>query len=414
MPCKPDLWRLVDDAMSEEVAFLQSLVQTPTDNPPGDARSMLEMLKVSLERLGIESVEVDLVEGEEAARYGQVAAGSVVARLSFGGGGPEVVLNAHGDVVPPGLGWTYPPYGGVIDGGYLYGRGAAVSKSDIAVYTFAALAVKRLGAAGCGRVALVFNMDEETGGHLGPRRLLERGAIAPDYALCAGSTYTLGVAHNGCLHLEVRLTGRSAHAAMPHLGADALEAGNALLTRLYRYRDEIGTLRSRVPGIERPTLVVGTCHAGIHTNVVPDACVIRLDRRVIPEEDLDLVEAELRAVIAESVRPFPDVRCEVTQLLRAESLRPLALGTPLHEALERNALAVIGEHLPAEGVPLYTDARHFASFGIPVIMYGAGPRHLADARGHRADERVSLRDLALATRVVAGTLADLLGIACVW
>src|SRR5258708_13444406 len=74
--------------------------------------------------------------------YGMRSVINLIVRQRFGSGGSTVALNAHGDVVPPGEGWTKPPYGGVIEDGRMYGRGVAVSKSDIATYTYALAALR--------------------------------------------------------------------------------------------------------------------------------------------------------------------------------------------------------------------------------------------------------------------------------
>jgi acetylornithine deacetylase/succinyl-diaminopimelate desuccinylase-like protein len=68
----------------------------------------------------------------------------------------------------------------------------------------------------------------------------------------------------------------------------------------------------------------------------------------------------------------------------------------------------MGEPVTAKGVPLYTDARHYAAAGIPVVLYGAGPHTIQEANAHRADERLPLDDLYKATQVVALALCDLL------
>ena len=68
----------------------------------------------------------------------------------------------------------------------------------------------------------------------------------------------------------------------------------------------------------------------------------------------------------------------------------------------------MGEAVEAAGVPLYTDARHYAAAGIPVVLYGAGPRSIEEANAHRADERLPLDDLHKATEVISLTLFDLL------
>ena len=204
-----------------------------------------------------------------------------------------VALNAHGDVVPPGEGWTHDPFGAEIVDGWMYGRGVAVSKSDFATYAFALLALqaaaRRRGAGGT--IELHLTYDEEAGGEIGPRWLIEQGISKPDFALGAGFSYAVVNAHNGCLHLEVQVDGRSAHAAMPFTGIDALEAANHILGALRLARSAGASASRRSTGIGSPQLTVGLIKGGINTNVVPDRVTFRLDRRMVPEEIPEAVEA---------------------------------------------------------------------------------------------------------------------------
>src|SRR6185503_7487805 len=113
------------------------------------------------------------------------------------------------------------------------------------------------GAAFDGAIELHFTYDEEVGGAIGPAWLLANGGSTPDLAIAAGFSYAVNTAHNGCLHLEVEVLGRSGHAAEPAQGVDALEAANAVLTGLYALRQRYSAITSQVPGITHPTLVVG-------------------------------------------------------------------------------------------------------------------------------------------------------------
>jgi acetylornithine deacetylase/succinyl-diaminopimelate desuccinylase-like protein len=391
-----------------QAAFLAELVKVPSDNPPGDCAPHAERTAALLEGLGF-AVERHPVPEDQARANGMVSATNLVVRRRFGeGGGPVVALNAHGDVVPPGEGWTKDPYGAEVVDGWMHGRGVAVSKSDFATYAFALLALRESGAPLAGTVELHFTYDEEAGGEIGPRRLLETGVSRPDLAIGAGFSHAVVNAHDGCLHLEVEVGGRSAHAAMPWTGVDALEAATAILGRLYAWRRGLAERRSDVEGIGSPQLTVGLVRGGINTNVVPDRVTCRLDRRMIPEEDPAEVEAGLRDVIARAAAAFPEARVEVRRVLLAEPLKPLPGGERLVEALCRHASRIMGEPVAAKGVPLYTDARLYAARGIPVALYGAGPRTIEEANAHRADERLPLSDLRKATEVVALTLADLL------
>ena len=135
--------------------------------------------------------------------------------------------------------------------------------------------------------------------------MLEQGLSKPDLAIGAGFSYAVVNAHNGCLHLEVDVPGRSAHAAKPFTGVDALEAANAILTALYAWRRGFSRRVSAIPGIGSPQMTVGLISGGVNTNVVPDRVVFRLDRRIIPEENPAEVEAELRGVIAEAAKAPP-------------------------------------------------------------------------------------------------------------
>ncbi|MBM3550001.1 MAG: M20/M25/M40 family metallo-hydrolase [Alphaproteobacteria bacterium] len=386
--------------------FLVELIRTPSDNPPGDCAPHAAKAAALLEGLGL-TVERHPVPEPLVRANGMASATNLVIRERFGAG-PTVALNAHGDVVPPGDGWSVDPYGAVVKDGWIYGRGAAASKSDFATYAFALLALKSSGAPLGGTVELHFTYDEEVGGAIGPKWLLAEGISRPDYAIAAGFSYEVVTAHNGCLHLEVEARGKSAHAARPETGHDALEAMTAILAALYSLRESFARRRSAVPGIGHPTLVVGLISGGINTNVVPDRVVARLDRRLIPEENGEAAEKEIVACVQAAVKQPGSIAVATRRVMLAEPLKPVPGQERLAEAIARNAEALFGSPIPRHGVPIYTDARHYSTAGIPTVLYGAGPRVFTDANTHRADERVRLDDLAKATEVVALSLCDLL------
>lgn len=393
----------------QAVDFLAQLVRAPSDNPPGDCAPHAALAAGLLESLGF-AVERHPVPQPEVHANGMASCLNLVVRERFGAG-PVIACNAHGDVVPPGANWTTDPYGAEVRGGRMFGRGVAVSKSDFATYAFALLALKAAAAGGAalrGTVELHFTYDEEVGGAIGPAWLLARGISKPDYALCAGFAYSIVVAHNGCLHLEVEVRGKSAHAALPEEGVDALAAATGILADLYASRAHCTAIRSRTPGIGSPTLVVGLIAGGINTNVVPDRVVFRLDRRIIPEENPAQVEATLTGQILDSGRRWAGIAVEVRRILLAAPLLAAPGQQALVAAIVRNAKEVLGETIAPHGVPLYTDARHYSAAGVATILYGAGPRTLAEANGHRANENLALDDLHRATEVIALALYDLL------
>ncbi|GAB3453481.1 M20 family metallopeptidase [Massilia terrae] len=400
-----DAW--IDAHFDEEVRFLQELVRVPTDTPPGNNAPHAERTAQLLNEFGFEA-EQHAVPARTVHDAGLETITNLVVRRKYGAG-RTVGLNAHGDVVPPGEGWTHPPYGGEVADGKLYGRAAAVSKCDFATFTFATRALEALGAPLKGGVELYFTYDEEFGGELGPGWLLSQGLVKPDLLIAAGFSYQVVTAHNGCLQMEVTVHGKMGHAAVPETGVDALQAATRILVALYdQNRVYKETLRSQVKGINHPYLNVGLIQGGTNTNVVPGKVVLKLDRRMIPEENPAEVEAGLRQLIKDAVAGCPGITIEIKRLLLANALKPLQGNQPLVDALSRHATSVFDERIEAAGTPLYTDARLFGEQGIPAVLYGCGPRTVSESNAKRADEHIDLEDLRRATKVVARALFDLL------
>ena len=400
-----DTW--VNQHFDEEVRFLQALVRVPTDTPPGNNAPHAERTAALLQAMGLEAQKFP-VPLEMAQAAGLQSVTNLLVRRRFGPG-RTVLLNAHGDVVPPGEGWTHDPYGAEIVDGKLYGRAAAVSKCDFATYAFALRALEAVAKPTQGSVELLFSYDEEFGGELGPALLLNNGTIKPDLMVAAGFSYQVITAHNGCLQLEVTVHGKMAHAAIPDSGVDALQAAVQLLNALFAQNAVLKDVRSEVVGITHPYLNVGMIEGGTNTNVVPGRVSFKLDRRMIPEEDPAQVEADLRTLIAQTAAQCSGISVDVKRILLARAMRPLPGNVPLVQALQNHAQAVFGVTVPALGTPLYTDVRLFSEAGIPGVIYGAGPRTVLESNAKRADEHIVLEDLRRATQVMARTLADLLG-----
>jgi len=403
----------LDAEEGRQVAFLAKLVKSPTDNPPGDCAAHAELARGLLEDLGFE-VEAHPVPQDAVHAAGMQSVTNLIIRHRFGDG-PTIALNAHGDVVPPGSGWDHDPYGAELvetaDGRRMYGRGAAVSKSDFASYAWALLALQKTVEAGtvlAGTVELHLTYDEEIGGTVGPQWILEQGLSTPDYVICAGFSHAVITAHNGCLHLEATVTGKIGHAAEPERAVDALEVTNAVLSALYESRAALAEIRTDVPGIVCPTLVIGTIKGGINTNVVPDSVSFRIDRLILPGESVDTVEQGLTDLIQSAAAAFPGASASVERIMAALPLVPQPGWEKIADAIRRAASDLTGDDIPYVGAKLFTDARLYAEKGIPVVLYGAGPRTLAEAGGHNSDENLDLVDLRLGTEAVARAVADLL------
>jgi succinyl-diaminopimelate desuccinylase len=405
---KEKLMQWIDAHFDEEVAFLQQVVRIPTDTPPGNNAPHAEAVADMVAAFGW-TAEKHAVPQQAVRDYGMESITNLIVRRPYEPGGPTIALNAHGDVVPPGEGWTRPPYGGEIEDGHIYGRAAAVSKSDFATYIFAVRALEALGVPLEGALELHFTYDEEFGGLLGPGWLLEQNLTKPDYVIAAGFSYNIVTAHNACLQLEITVHGKAGHGAMPETAVDALQAANRILTVIYGQLPELKEIKSKVPGIDSPTMLVGRIDGGTNTNVVPGKVVMKMDRRMIPEEDPVAVEAQVRALIEGAVCDMPGIRIEIKRLLLSQALRPLPGSDKLVASLQRHGREVMGEEITAQGTPLYADARLYGERGIPAVLYGAGPRTVPESNAKKADEKLALEDLRKATKVVALTLLDFLG-----
>lgn len=405
-----DAW--IDAHFDEQVAFLQELIRVPTDTPPGNNTPHALRTAELLQGFGMEA-EKHAPPQAAVDAAGLQSITNLIVRRHYGEG-KTIALNAHGDVVPPGEGWTHPPYGGEIADGKIYGRAAAVSKCDFSTYTFAVRALEAVAKPARGQVELHFTYDEEFGGDVGPGWLLEQGLTQPDLMVAAGFSYQVVVAHNGCLQMEVTVLGEMSHAAIPDTGTDALQGAVHIMNALYALNADYKKVSSQVEGITHPYLNIGLINGGTNTNVIPGKVVFKLDRRMIPEEDSAAVEQEMRDAIARAAASYAPprgqkgIRVDVRRMLLAHAMKPLPGNQPLVAALQKHGAEVFGEPIPAVGTPLYTDVRLYVERGIPGVIYGAGPRSVLESHAKRADERLDLDDLRRATKVIARSLADLL------
>ena len=397
----------IDAHFDEQVSFLQQLIRVPTDTPPGNNTPHALRTRELLAALGFEAQAHEVPDATVKA-YGLQSITNLVVRRRYQEGGKIIALNAHGDVVPPGDGWTHDPYGAEVVDGKLYGRATAVSKSDFSTFTFATRALEALGVSLSGGVDLLFTYDEEFGGELGPKWLLQHHLTKPDLEIAAGFSYEVITAHNGCLQMEVTVSGKMGHAAVPQTGIDALQAATRVLVALYDENARLGQRKSAVKGINVGYINVGQIMGGTNTNVIPGQVVLKIDRRMIPEENPGEVEARLCEIIETAATTLAGVTVSMKRLLLANAMQPLPGVELLSGPLCAHATALFGQPVEASGTPLYTDARLFSERGIPAVIYGAGPRTVAESNAKGADEHLVLEDLRRATKVIARTLLDLL------
>ncbi|MDP9410418.1 MAG: ArgE/DapE family deacylase [Actinomycetota bacterium] len=338
----------------------------------------------------------------------------VGVRRGTGGDGSSILLNAHTDTVDPGDpgAWSADPLSGALEGGLLYGRGSCDMKGGLVTHLVALDALSDLGVRLRGDVTVAATVGEENGG-LGALSTVLRGYRADAALITEPTRLALVTAQGGSLVFRLKLTGRSAHAAVRDEGVSALEKFVPIFEDLRRLeRERNGSLshplydglRNKVP------INVGVVRAGTWASTVPESLVAEGRVGLIPGEEVEpfreLVEGRIAAV-AESDpwlrRHPPELTWFGGQFAPAE----VPPDAPICEAIERAHERVTGERPSVEGVPYGADMRLFVRFGgMPCVMYGAGDVRVA----HAPDEHVSISDLLTATQTVACLLADWCGV----
>jgi succinyl-diaminopimelate desuccinylase len=382
--------------------LLGELIRIPTVNPPGGEEPAARFVEAELRAIGCETVVVPYrpAEGETGSAPGRA---HVVGRLRGSGERPGLMLSGHLDVVPPGaVPWSHDPFAGEVVDGQIYGRGACDMKSGVAAMLAAAAEIVRAGDRLRGDMVICASADEEAG--CGGADALAREPLFDGLgAVIIGEPSDLGlfVAEKGAFWLEVTVTGKTAHAATPHHGANAIAAMAEFLTRVPAAA--LGGARAD-PQLGVPTLSIGTIAGGVKINVVPDTCTARLDFRTVPgqshSEIRGRVEAELRAVL--EPRPGTGFQTRVLIDRVPVSCPP---DTPVARAAAGAVRAVTGQEVIPGGVPYFTEACVFVPvLGLPMVICGPGDPRLA----HQPDEHVELRQVEQAARVYVQVIRELL------
>ena len=374
---------------AELVELARCLIRFETVNPPADDRGIAQYLGDYLERMGLR-VRVDNI-GENRR--------NVVGVWKGKADHPTLLLNGHLDVVPPGEGWTVDPFEGVIKDGRLYGRGAVDMKAGIASMVSALQAMLQSGYEPRGTIILAAVADEEVD-QTGTRYLGEIGLKA-DYALVAEPTSLKPmIAHKGRMILEVSTLGKTAHAAMPEQGVNAIDKMARVLEATQK---EGAALQKRThPILGKPTLTVTTIQGGSAINSVPDRCQLTLDRRYLPDEKPEEIMEGLQRQLAALSAHDEAIQWELKLLKHAPPLAS-SIDNPLVSVLRKAVIEVCGEDPGVGGLLATTDAGVlWAELGIPTVVCGPGDLYQA----HKPDENISLDELVQAARVYARVIGE--------
>ena len=368
----------------ELVDLTIQLVQTSTENPPGNEKVAAQFLKPLLSTMGFKAKILLSPKG----RW------NLIAEKRWGRGGRTLLFNGHLDVVPAGepSKWKYPPFQGKLSRGRIYGRGASDMKSGIASFLHALSVIDRSKISlHQGAVILHLVSDEESHGHQGMGFLTQRGGIHGDAALVGEPTDLHPViAHKGALWLRISTFGKSAHSAKPHLGVNAIGKMMALIDRL----NSIPWEREH-PLLGKPTLSIGTIRGGTKINVVPDRCDIEVDRRMLPGENREDVLGEMKKILdlIQSQDPLFQYRMEEMDFAEASEVDPeveiVKIGV---QAIEK----VMGKKPPLRAFSGFTDSRFYINqCHIPTLIFGPGDT----SQIHTVDESVEVEALIQAAHI---------------
>jgi len=408
-----NLLKIIEARREELVELARALIRFPTINPPGEAyQPCAEFIG---RRLGARGFAVNYVRAAgtpgDSERYPRI---NVIARREGNVAGPCVHFNSHIDVVQTGAGWTLDPFAALIRDGKIYGRGACDMKGGLAASIIAVEALIDSGAQLPGALEISGTVDEESGGYGGVHYLAQRGWFSPprvDHVIIPEplNVDRVCIGHRGVWWAEIETHGRMAHGSMPFLGDCAVRHMNAFIDRLEQdLYPKLAARRTDMPvvpsGARHSTMNINSIHggqaetSGFPAPCVPDSCRMVIDRRLLIEENMDSVKAEVRALLDRLVAERDGFAYELRDIFEvqptmADRNGPVARSTAA--AIQR----VMGREAEFVCSPGTYDQKHIDRIGKlrDCIAYGPGILDLA----HQPDEYVLIEDMVNSAKVMA-------------
>ncbi len=386
------------------VGLLSKLIEIPTVNPPGENyEEMVCFLEKECKKLGL-SARKYVTPKNMLDKFG-VKGGSrrisLVADLNAGAN-KTFHINSHYDVVPVTDKWKTDPFKAVIKGNKVYGRGSEDMKANIAGVLFALKALRCCGIKPKINLQLSFTPDEEIGGRTGLGYLVEKGFVKADYAMSEGySGNYISMGNKGVLWAEVEVIGKSAHGSMPHKGVNSFERMNAVVNELEKLKSKILKRKTRYNMRDaiskKPSFVMGGfLEGGVNVNVVPGMTKFSIDRRLIPEENIEIAKKEIEGIIKKFNAGYKDSKVNVkfvSQGSPAISRKDNAFFKIVADSIE----LITGKKANFSVMPGATDMRYFMWKGIPSLGYSAG----GGEKWHSDNEFVCIDSLVDTAKVFA-------------
>ncbi len=378
----------------ELVSLLSDLIAIPSPYPPG---ASVEICAYAAKRLKKAGYKVEIVTKQKGVD-------NVVARRKGKGKGPTIAFNAHVDTVGVGerANWKSDPFKALVKGGLVYGLGAGNCKGSMAVQLWLAEEIARRGGPATGELIFTFVADEENLGPNGMAFLRQSGKVRPDALILGAQTENnLIVAERGVMWAKITTQGKAAHAGNPAAGDNAILRMMRLVAALSSYSDK--ALAGRVAGAMKSTVNIGMFHGGHNTNVVPSACTVEIDRRLLPNEKVKDAFRELKRVIDGVGEPRKSYGVEFLTGTNGFFAPENGQAVGAFEAAIRGKAGRKAKFLNATGV---SDGRYYADDGIEIINFGPG----SGAQGHAANESVPIAEMVDAAQIQLDVVDRLLGV----
>ena len=433
----PDMVRgAVAGRRDELVALVRELVSYASENPKLLAEPGAQERATRAEAACQDAVAVHLAAiGMDVDRFAALPdRDDVVGRLAGTGGGRSLILNGHVDVVPAGdpAAWPHDPWGGELEDGRLWGRGACDMKGGIAAGIVALRALASLGVRLAGDVVFQSVVDEETGGP-GTRAALARGHVADAAIVLEPTAGEIVTVEGGLEWVRVVVRGRTGHSAVRYRSVHAGGRGEAVsaIEKAVKLLAAVGELERHwavhkvhplMPrGITtiNPGVIAGGSGGGadgmpngmVAYSNFSDYCALGLSLKYLPNERGEDVRAEFEAYIERVAAADPWLRehpPEIEWGVSGVSFPPseVASDHPLVESLSRAFRGVAGEPRLG-GFEAVSDLAWLAQAGIPAVLYGPGDF----AQAHSSAEYVAVDELVEVATVVALALCDWCGVA---
>lgn len=382
--------------MIDGIALLQDLIRIPSPNPPGDTQAIAQYIADKMMAIGC---DVKMIAPDEKPE-------AVNTIATIGSGEPVIMLHAHIDTVPIAATeaekWTVDPYAAVIQDGKLYGKGSIDDKAPLASMMLAMAKAAEHKSQLQGTLVLVAAAEEEVGGQLGTKWMADNGHLpACDFIVVGEQTANkVAIAHKGVMRATITTTGKSVHATNPDRGINAITAMAKVVLALAEYHQALSERVHPIVGV--PTCNVGVIEGGSTANAVPDRCIVKLDRRMIPREDPDAVKAELQAIV-NSVDVSP-ATIEISDFLFSSWF-----DSPIESDLSQQFLACVEAQLQDDPGPIGylpgSDAKHLMNVARgDMIIFGPGSYEVA----HAFDEYVRIEDYETTTKILIDFITRIL------